>query len=285
MAALPEPPPVEVKERLQRFDMLLQHLHRLRANLAVDNTMPSALRELHKLQALQMLNHQQQHQRHHPHRRPQKHFHGGVLPLLPPLPPLLSPQPDPRRLPYIPPGFSPLPHKQQQQHLTDEPVIKQKCEWEEPTLNGNDIIHRGVVQNGVEMEHHQHHDEDLDVTMAVTNEDDDHDDVTHNIAAVTSNDVPTNDVVTPKDAVTTEESEDDIEDDETVHDLLAEEILAESKEVQEETENLASENGDELSSALPFLPPIMNIELIKVKSNPKKYFFLFLLYYFVFFII
>ena len=120
--------------------------------------------------------------------------------------------------------------------------------------------------------------------MAVTNEDDDHDDVTHNIAAVTSNDVPTNDVVTPKDAVTTEESEDDIEDDETVHDLLAEEILAESKEVQEETENLASENGDELSSALPFLPPIMNIELIKVKSNPKKYFFVFIVL-FVFFII
>lgn len=259
MAALPEPPPVEVKERLQRFDMLLQHLHRLRANLAVDNTMPSALRELHKLQALQMLNHQQ-HQRHHPHRRPQKHFHGGVLPLLPPLPPLLSPQPDPRRIPYMPPGFSPLPHKQQQHPSIDEPVIKQKCDWEEPTLNGN------VVQNGVELEHH-HRDEDLDVTMVVTNNDDDND-VTHNI---TSNDVPPNDVVTPKDVATTEESDDEIEDDDTVHDLLAEEILAESKEVQEETENLASENGDELSSALPFLPPIMNIELIKVKNKNPVY--------------
>ena len=58
MATVPEAPPVEVKERLQRFDLLLQHLHRLRANLAVDNNVSLALRELHKLQALQMLQHQ-----------------------------------------------------------------------------------------------------------------------------------------------------------------------------------------------------------------------------------
>ncbi len=147
--------------------------------------------------------------------------------------------------------------------------MKQKCEWDEPTLNGNDVIHRSVVQNGVELEHQQQHDEDLDVTMAVTNEDTDDNDVTHD---VTTNDVPPNDIVTPKDVATTEESDDEIEDDETVHDLLAEEILAESKEVQEETENLASENGDELSSALPFLPPIMNIELIKVKKQNSHFY-------------
>ena len=83
------------------------------------------------------------------------------------------------------------------------------------------------------------------------------------------------------------ESEEDLEDEDTVvHDLLAEEILAESKEVQEETENLASENGDEMN--LPFLPPIMNIELIKVCQTTLAnqhlnncYFFLFVIYFLV----
>ena len=67
---------------------------------------------------------------------------------------------------------------------------------------------------------------------------------------------------TSSDAVVVE-SDEELDDDGDVQDLLAEEILAESKEVEEETENLAaSENVDDLG--FPFLPPIMNIELIKV---------------------
>ena len=235
MAAVPEqgPPHVEVKERLQRFDILLQHLHRLRANLAVDNTMPSALRELHKLQALQMLSHHQNQRHPLHHRRLHKHFHGGVLPLLPPLPPLLSPEADPRRLPYMPPGFSPPPQQQQQQQHQQQQDIEggqvkqQKSEWDEEETQVSDVIHE-------EMDHQD---------------------------GITSTEE--SDIAQPIDASSHLESEEDLEDDDTVvHDLLAEEILAESKEVQEETENLASENGDELN--LPFLPPIMNIELIKV---------------------
>ena len=74
---------------------------------------------------------------------------------------------------------------------------------------------------------------------------------------------------TSSDAVVVESDEDlDDVDDDNVQDLLAEEILAESKEIEEETENLAAaENGEDLG--FPFLPPIMNIELIKVikRSN------------------
>jgi hypothetical protein len=258
MSAVPDPPPVEVKERLQRFDMLLQHLHRLRANLAVDNNVPMALRELHKLQALQML----QHQRHHPHhRRPNKHFHGGVLPILPPLPPLLSPPlPDHRRLPYMqPPGFSPQPSKhhqhhqqeQQQQHLIDGHLVKQKCEWDDPSYNGDMSTEKQISSEEM----------DLDVAMAVTSND-----------VSSSHDVTNSDVVTPHDdSPVIVESDEELEDDENVQDLLAEEILAESKEVQEETEHLASsDNGDELNN-LPFLPPMMNIELIKVKQIKTKF--------------
>ena len=60
-----------------------KHLHRLRANLAFDNSLPSALRELHKLQAIQMLQQQQQQQQHHQlrQRRPNKQCQGD--PLLP----------------------------------------------------------------------------------------------------------------------------------------------------------------------------------------------------------
>ena len=39
------------KERLQRFDLVIQHLHRLRATLALD----SSVRELQKLQTLTLL--------------------------------------------------------------------------------------------------------------------------------------------------------------------------------------------------------------------------------------
>ena len=41
----------EAKERLQRFDLVIQHLHRLRATLALD----SSVRELQKLQTLTIL--------------------------------------------------------------------------------------------------------------------------------------------------------------------------------------------------------------------------------------
>ena len=41
----------ETKERLQRFDLVIQHLHRLRATLALD----SSVRELQKLQTLNIL--------------------------------------------------------------------------------------------------------------------------------------------------------------------------------------------------------------------------------------
>jgi hypothetical protein len=136
MSTVPELPQVEVKERLQRFDLLLQHLHRLRANLAVDPNLPMALRELHKLQALQML----QHHRPQPHRRPNKHFHGGVLPILPPLPPLLSPTPpDGRHLPYgqpPDPDFVHLPAKQQQEQM-ERHLGKSKCGWDEAAFNGD----------------------------------------------------------------------------------------------------------------------------------------------------
>ena len=43
---------IDAKERLQRFDLVIQHLHRLRATLALAS--PS-VRELQKLQALTVL--------------------------------------------------------------------------------------------------------------------------------------------------------------------------------------------------------------------------------------
>jgi hypothetical protein len=48
--------------------------------------------------------------------------------------------------------------------------------------------------------------------------------------------------------------------------LLAEEILAESKEVEEETENLANNSGTEDELNFPLFPPMMNIELLKVRK-------------------
>ena len=44
-------PEIDAKERLQRFDLVIQHLHRLRATLALD----SSVRELQKLQTLNIL--------------------------------------------------------------------------------------------------------------------------------------------------------------------------------------------------------------------------------------
>jgi hypothetical protein len=52
--------------------------------------------------------------------------------------------------------------------------------------------------------------------------------------------------------------------------LLAEEILAESKEVEEETENLANNSGTEDELNFPLFPPMMNIELLKVRKRPTS---------------
>ena len=54
----------DTKERLQRFDLVIQHLHRLRATLALD----SSVRELQKLQTLNILG--QNLLPHHPHTVP-----------------------------------------------------------------------------------------------------------------------------------------------------------------------------------------------------------------------
>ena len=54
----------QAKERLQRFDLVIQHLHRLRATLALD----SSVRELQKLQTLNILG--QNLLPHHPHTVP-----------------------------------------------------------------------------------------------------------------------------------------------------------------------------------------------------------------------
>ena len=53
MTALPseQNESLDAKERLQRFDLVIQHLHRLRATLALD----SSVRELQKLQTLNIL--------------------------------------------------------------------------------------------------------------------------------------------------------------------------------------------------------------------------------------
>jgi hypothetical protein len=148
---------------------------------------PMALRELHKLQALQMLQHQRP-QHHHQPRRLGKLFHGGVLPILPPLPPLLSPPIQEHRRVHnvqqqqLPHEFPTSKQQQQQQHhglQDDEPAAKQKCTWDESALNGD------VKTN----------DPDLDVAMSTS-------DVVNNV-----------------------ESDEDIDDDENVQDLLAEEIL------------------------------------------------------------
>ena len=61
-------PEIDAKERLQRFDLVIQHLHRLRATLALD----SSVRELQKLQTLNILgqNLLQPQTQHHGHAGP-----------------------------------------------------------------------------------------------------------------------------------------------------------------------------------------------------------------------
>ena len=61
--------PIDAKERLQRFDLVIQHLHRLRATLALD----SSVRELQKLQTLNIL----QGQNLLPQPQTQHHGHAG----------------------------------------------------------------------------------------------------------------------------------------------------------------------------------------------------------------
>ena len=62
-------PEIDAKERLQRFDLVIQHLHRLRATLALD----SSVRELQKLQTLNIL----QGQNLLPQPQTQHHGHAG----------------------------------------------------------------------------------------------------------------------------------------------------------------------------------------------------------------
>ena len=47
----PIDPAIDAKERLQRFDLVIQHLHRLRATLALD----SSVREFQKIHTLTLL--------------------------------------------------------------------------------------------------------------------------------------------------------------------------------------------------------------------------------------
>ena len=72
----------QAKERLQRFDLVIQHLHRLRATLALD----SSVRELQKLQTLNILGQSLM---------PNSRANNGQppMPLLPPLPPPPPPTP------------------------------------------------------------------------------------------------------------------------------------------------------------------------------------------------
>ena len=71
----------EAKERLQRFDLVIQHLHRLRATLALD----SSVRELQKLQTLNILGQSlMQPNSRHTHNATGHH---PPMPLLPPPPP------------------------------------------------------------------------------------------------------------------------------------------------------------------------------------------------------
>ena len=84
----------QAKERLQRFDLVIQHLHRLRATLALD----SSVRELQKLQTLNILG-----QTLMPHSAPvPRNASVPPLPLLPPVPPIPPPHPSA--------GGSPVPH-------------------------------------------------------------------------------------------------------------------------------------------------------------------------------
>jgi hypothetical protein len=89
-------PAIDAKERLQRFDLVIQHLHRLRATFALD----SSVREFQKLHTLTLLG--QSLLAPGGHRLPGHHGHGGHG-LFPPLPP--------------PPGYQgPPPHQHQHQH-------------------------------------------------------------------------------------------------------------------------------------------------------------------------
>ena len=85
----------QAKERLQRFDLVIQHLHRLRATLALD----SSVRELQKLQTLNILG--QSLMPSNSHRQQNATVQMPPLPLLPPPPPPIPP--------VGPPGVRPGP--------------------------------------------------------------------------------------------------------------------------------------------------------------------------------
>ena len=91
----------QAKERLQRFDLVIQHLHRLRATLALD----SSVRELQKLQTLNILGQSLMPS----NSRTGQHVQLPPLPLLPPPP--HPPPPIPPAGPLRPPpGGGPAHH-------------------------------------------------------------------------------------------------------------------------------------------------------------------------------
>ena len=140
---------IDAKERLQRFDLVIQHLHRLRATLALD----SSVREFQKIHTLNLLgqlpvppaavagagtsvvtnNSSTSSTTNNPttrvpplpgiaagpHHLPLNHHNGGLLPLpdnIPPLPPPPSLHPHPHML-GMRPGPPPLPGIIHQQGL------------------------------------------------------------------------------------------------------------------------------------------------------------------------
>ena len=78
----------QAKERLQRFDLVIQHLHRLRATLALD----SSVRELQKLQTLNILGQSLM----QPNSRHTHNAAAGPHPPMPLLPPIPHPPPPPQ---------------------------------------------------------------------------------------------------------------------------------------------------------------------------------------------
>ena len=103
-------PAIDAKERLQRFDLVIQHLHRLRATLALD----SSVREFQKIHTLTLLGQLPNvigvppnstpsapppppgHHSPTTNRPPPLNHNGGLLPPLPPPPPhILGMRPPP----------------------------------------------------------------------------------------------------------------------------------------------------------------------------------------------
>ena len=121
----------QAKERLQRFDLVIQHLHRLRATLALD----SSVRELQKLQTLNILGQSlMQPNTRHTHNATGHH---PPMPLLPPPPP-----PPPGAPGLRPPGAPPPPMASMMPTAEDILVklgMKRKKKWtmENPTKKTN----------------------------------------------------------------------------------------------------------------------------------------------------